>query len=276
MRSTGIVVKVNKDFFTVLLENNNYLECRTRGKLKNDDVIVGDKVLVDENLATIESILERKNSLIRPLIANINKLIIVCSTKEPDFSTFLLDKFILLALLNKIKPVIVMTKFDLLNLRERKYIKNTIKYYKKLGYDVYLNTELKKIKREFKESIVALAGQTGAGKSTLLNRIDKSLKLETNEISQSLGRGKHTTRIVSLYKISEGLVADTPGFSSLDVNFDKRIIKDGFIEFNKYDCKYTSCLHYKEDGCEVKKALNNNKILRSRYENYIKLINEVK
>ena len=132
----------------------------------------------------------------------------------------------------------------------------------------------KKNQKEIKNSTVALCGQTGAGKSTLLNKIDKKLKLNTGEVSKSLGRGKHTTRIVELININDGLIADTPGFSSLELTCKKEQIKEVFPEF-KVNCKYTGCLHIKENGCEVIEKVKNNKILKSRYESYLKLIKEV-
>lgn len=273
----GKIVKINKDFYTILLEDSKKIECKTRGKLRNNDIkpVVGDNVKVDVNLYTIEDVFERKNYLIRPLIANIDKLIIVCSVKTPNFSSYLLDKFLVLAHLNNIEPIIVITKFDKLHFREKKSLKKILRYYSKIGYKVVINTQINKIKKEFKNCVVSLAGQTGSGKSTLLNKIDKNLELKTDEISISLGRGKHTTRIVELHSINEGLVADTPGFSALEIEIDKNKIKEGFIEF-KNNCKYRSCLHYKEDGCKIKEEVNNGKILKSRYENYIKIINEVK
>jgi ribosome biogenesis GTPase / thiamine phosphate phosphatase len=268
----NIIININKDKYTVL-NNEGVLVCKVRGSLRNKKIFltVGDNVILD-NDNMICDILPRKNSFIRPLISNINKLFIVISSKEPDFSTFLLDKFLLIALTNNVEPIIILTKYDLLTLKEKNNIKKILKYYKKLGYKTYINKEINKIKKEFKNNIVALTGQTGVGKSTLLNKIDKSLNLKTNSISKSLGRGKHTTREVTLYKMLGGLVADTPGFSSLEVNINKYELKNYFIEFNKYECKYKSCNHIKEDGCKI---INNNKILKSRYNNYLKLYKEV-
>ena len=267
-----ILININKDRYTVM-NNNSILVCKVRGSLRNKKVVltVGDNVLLDsENM--IYDILPRKNWLIRPFICNIDKLFIVMSAKEPDFSTFLLDKFLIIALSNKIEPIIVLTKYDLLSILEKNRIRKILKYYKKLGYKVYINKEINKIKNEFKNNIVALTGQTGVGKSTLLNNIDKNLNLKTNTISKSLGRGKHTTREVTLYQMGSSLVADTPGFSSLEINVSKYELKKFFVEFNNYECKYSSCNHIKEDGCIV---INNKKILKSRYENYLKLYQEV-
>ncbi len=272
--SVGKIVSINKDLYTVR-ENNNVFSLSVRGKLKNTKLTVGDNVEFNKETKTIENVLERKNTLERPLISNIDKLFIVCSNKVPAFSTYLLDKFLVLTEVNNIKPIIIITKMDLLNYKEKKELKNTLSYYEKLGYKVYKNTDVHKIKKEMKNNVVAVSGQTGAGKSTLLNIIDKNLHLETGEVSKALGRGKHTTRLVSLIYTNKSLIADTPGFSALDLKLTKEEIKRGFIEFNK-NCKYKSCCHTKEEGCEVIKLVENKKILQSRYDSYIKLISEAK
>lgn len=275
MSDKGIIIKVNKNLYTVSYDTEVF-DCRESGKLlyKNIKPTVGDYVLFDKENKIINEILPRKNSLIRPLISNIDKLFIITSVKKPDFSSFLLDKLILIALSNKIEPVIIFTKEDLLSFREKIKINKYKKYYKKLGFKVLSNKESFKIKKEFKDSVVSLTGQTGAGKSTLLNRLNKDLKLETNEISEALGRGVHTTRMVTLYRMFGGLIADTPGFSSLELNISKEDIKKYSKEFN-VSCKYKSCMHMSEDGCSVIPKLHKDKIYDERYNNYIKLIREV-
>ena len=150
---------------------------------------------------------------------------------------------------------------------------STLKYYKKIGYKVYKNTEIRKIRKELKNSVSALGGQTGAGKSTLLNKIDKNLNLKTGEVSEALGRGKHTTRLVTLIPTCKGIIADTPGFSSLELNYKWNEISDGFKEFG-YNCKYNTCNHTNINGCDVIKRVNAGKILKSRYDSYVKLIKE--
>lgn len=271
----GIIIKINKDLYTVSSDTEVF-DCRESGKLlyKKIKPTVGDYVLFDKNTLRINEILPRKNSLIRPLISNIDKLFIITSVKKPDFSSFLLDKLLLIALSNNIKPIIIFTKKDLLSLKEKIDFNKYKNYYKSLGFTAYDNTQIRKIKKEFKNSIIALTGQTGAGKSSLLNRLNKDLNLETNEISEALGRGKHTTRIVTLYSLFGGLIADTPGFSSLELNMNKDDIKKYSKEFN-VECKYKSCKHITEDGCKIINRLNKNKIYGERYKNYIKLIREV-
>lgn len=273
----GKIIKLNKNIFTVKTNEGTLYECFTRGKLRNNNIspVVGDNVIIDEKNKTIEKVLERKNELIRPLVANIDKLLIVSSVHIPKFSNFLIDKFLVLANTNNIEPIIILTKLDKISFKEKLNLKKYIKYYKKMNIKVYKNTEISKIKKEFKNSVVSLTGQTGAGKSTLLNRIDSSLHLETDEVSLALGRGKHTTRIVEFFETCGGMVADTPGFSSLELDLTKEEIKNAFTDFG-FNCKYKSCMHEKEEGCDVIKRVEKGIIPKWRYESYIKLINEVK
>lgn len=270
--SLGKIISINKDLYSVL-SSTEVFPCSVRGKLKNIKLTVGDNVYFDKTSKTIESVLDRKNTLIRPLVSNIDKLFIVMSAVTPDFSTYLLDKFITLSIHNNITPVIIITKLDLTNNKNRKTILKTLKYYKCLGIHVYKNTQTFFIKRELKNCVSALGGQTGAGKSTLLNKLDKKLNLKTGEVSLALGRGKHTTRLVTLLPLCKGLIADTPGFSSLELDLTKEEIRDAFTEFG-FNCKYNTCNHTNPNGCDVIKRVEEGKILQSRYDNYIKLIKE--
>ncbi len=268
----GKIININKDLYTVIY-NNSVFPCYVRGKLRGFKLTVGDNVIFDKDNLTIEEVTPRKNTLIRPLISNIDKLFIVTSTHLPEFSTYLLDKFLVLSEVNNIKPIIIITKLDICNKSEKREVLKSAKYYRKIGYKVYTNKDIRKIKKEMKSSVIALAGQTGAGKSTLLNKIDKTLNLKTGEVSTHLGRGKHTTRMVSLIPINDTLIADTPGFSSLELDMSKEEVMSGFIEFG-YKCKYSSCTHINNDGCSVIDRVNKGVILKSRYENYLKLIKE--
>lgn len=274
MNILGKIISINKDLYTVMYETQVF-GCSVRGKLKNVKLTVGDNVKFNKDTLTIEELMPRKNTLIRPLVSNIDKLFIVVSTHIPAFSTYLLDKFLVLSIYNNIEPVVIVTKLDLCKKCEVNEIKRILKYYKKIGIKIYTNKDIRKIKREMKNSVVALAGQTGAGKSTLLNKIDKTLNLKTGEVSEALGRGKHTTRLCELIKVGDSLIADTPGFSSLELDLSCEDISNGFIEFGK-TCKYNSCTHINNEGCNVIKRVENGKILKSRYENYLKLIREVK
>lgn len=272
----GKIICINAALHKVLLENNTIIDTKTRGKIRNEKIspVVGDNVIVDVNTKTIEKVEQRKNYLERPLIANIDKLLIVMSTSIPAFSSYLIDKFLLIAYSNNIEPIIIITKTDMISLKEKNEIKKYISYYRKIGIKVYINTSVSKIRKELSGCTVALCGQTGSGKSSLLNKVDASLRLKTGEVSLSLGRGKHTTRLVELLEINNGLIADTPGFSSLDINMDKRDLKKYYKDFN-YSCKYRSCNHVKEDGCEVLKLVSSGKIPSWRHENYVKFIEEL-
>ena len=273
----GLIIKVVSNDYTVLAKNKTYI-CKPRGKFRNNNLtpLVGDYVIFDEVNCYLKEILPRKNSLIRPLISNIDLCFIITSTRYPDFDSHLLDKLLVLIEFNNIKPIIVFTKLDLLKDEELNEIEKVMNYYKKIGYEVYKNTEVDLIKKCFKGKISVFTGQSGAGKSTLLNKLNVNLNLETNDISYKLGRGKHTTRHVELMSIYDGLVADTPGFSKLSLNeMTISDIRDNFSEFNVYKdkCKYRDCMHLKEDDCFIK---NNPNILKSRYDNYVNFVNERK
>lgn len=268
----GIIIKNQSNDYTVRTTKGIYV-CKPRGKFRNDKItpLVGDTVVIDDINKYLLEIKPRKNSLIRPPIANVDIALIAVSVKEPNFDSNLLDKLLTIISFNNITPIICLTKLDLLNKEEIKNIKEITKYYQSIGYVVVENTNTKEIKKLIQNKKVVIAGQSGAGKSTLLNRLDKNLSLETNEISKSLGRGKHTTRCTTLYEVDTALIADTPGFSSVDFRgMTKLDIRDNMQEMydNLEHCKYRDCMHIKEDNCYVKKLLEEGKILPSRYNNY--------
>lgn len=271
----GRIIKNISNDYVVKVDNKLYA-CKPRGKFRISNLtpLVGDIVEIDNNNNYIIDIKKRKNSLIRPSVSNIDKAIIVTSVK-PKLDTNLLDKLLVLTMYNNIEPVICFTKLDLLNLEELKEINNVINYYDSIGYVTVKNTEIDKIKSILKNNLSVFVGQSGAGKSSLLNKLDSKLELKTNEISKALGRGKHTTRHVELFEVCEGLVVDTPGFSSLDLSsLSNMDIRDNMKEmFDNLDkCKYRDCMHYKEDGCYVKSLVDDNVILKSRYDNYISFL----
>lgn len=271
----GKIIKQISNDYTVLVEEKKYI-CKARGKFRNLSLtpLVGDEVIINEENYILE-ILKRKNELKRPSVSNIDEAIIITSLKHPDFSSNLLDKLITVIEYNNIKPIIIFTKKDLLTKEEYKHLKPYIDYYKKIGYDVYMNDEIDKIKQIFKNKVSVFTGQTGAGKSTLLNKLNPDLNLKTNEISIALNRGKHTTRHTELLEIEGGLVADTPGFSALDFGeMSKENIRDNFIEFNSYrqECQFSDCMHVHEKKCKIKEKVERGIILKSRYDNYLKFI----
>lgn len=276
----GQIIKIISNLYFVNCNSEIY-KCHSRGNFRNKNIlpVVGDFCIIDKDDNYILEILPRKNFLIRPLVANIDQGLIVTSLKTPDFSENLLDKLLLVMEINRIKPIICITKEDLVNEKEKNKYGNILNYYKKIGYDVYYNTQLDKLKRIFKNKTTVFTGQTGAGKSSLFNKLDSRLNLDVGEVSIALGRGKHTTRCVELIEIFDGKLVDTPGFSSIDLSiFLNEQIRDNFIEFKNYICKYSNCTHTNEsiEECSIKKAVESGKILKSRYENYLKFLNKDK
>lgn len=273
----GRIIKLSRKSYYVK-SNDIVFECHARGKFWNDNItpLVGDFVkfnIIDNSQGYIMEVLPRKNELKRPSISNIDQAIIVMSAIEPEFSTNILDKLLTIIEFNNIKPIICISKVDLINKKEKKELKVYLKYYKKIGYKIFYNKNKFRLKQIIKDKVTVLAGQSGVGKSTLLNKLDKKLNLKTDVISKALGRGKHTTRHVELLEINNGLVADTPGFSALDfIGMTKQDIRNNFIEFIKYNCKYRECNHIEEPECGVKIAVEKGLILRSRYNNYKKFI----
>lgn len=274
----GRIIKQISNDYSVELSSTEIVICKARGKFRKMNIspLVGDIVEIDYDNRYILDINERKNELIRPTIANIDQAVIITSVHIPNFSSNLLDKLLVTIEYNNVKPIICFTKLDLIDNEYRKEIDFYINYYRKIGYEVYLNTD-EEIRKIFKDKVTVFAGQSGAGKSTLLNRLDSNLNLATGEVSNALGRGKHTTRHVELIPLLGGLVADTPGFSSLDFNnMTSEDIRDNFIEFNKYrdKCLYSDCMHIKEDNCFIKEKVLDGTIIQSRYDNYIKFISD--
>ena len=272
----GRIIKQISNDYTVELYNGEKVICKARGKFRKMQIspLVGDYVNIDYDNKYILEILDRKNELIRPSISNIDQAVIITSVHIPEFSSNLLDKLLVTIEYNNVTPIICFTKLDLIDDEKRKEIDFYINYYRSIGYQVYINTD-ENIKEIFKDKVTVFAGQSGAGKSTLLNRLDSNLNLDTGEVSIALGRGKHTTRHVELIPLHGGLVADTPGFSSLDFsNMTKEDIRDNFIEFNTYrnDCEYKDCMHINEVNCMIKDKVSDHTIIMSRYENYLKFI----
>ena len=271
----GQIIKILSNLYTVSSDGKLF-ECHVRGKFRNDKITptVGDYVKFDDVNNYILEILPRKNTLERPLVSNIDQAIIVTSCKKPDFQDNLLDKLLVVLNYHNIDAIICLTKLDLLNKKELIEIEKIVKYYKSIGYKVVDNNHIAKIKELLKNKTTVLTGQTGAGKSTLLNKLDSRLELATGEISEALGRGKHTTRHVELIEMYKGKVLDTPGFSSLDLDkLTDEDIKDGFVEFYDFECKYRDCMHIKEKECKVIEAVEQGKILETRYVNYKKFLN---
>ncbi len=273
----GRIIKQISNQYTVAIKDKIFT-CNARGKFKNMGLspLVGDMVDINTDTRTIEKILPRKNELYRPTVANVDCALIVTSIKKPDLSLSLLDKLITIILAKNVKPIIVLTKLDLIDNQAKRKLKPIINYYKSLDIPVLTNKNIFKLKRLLKNQVVVLTGQTGAGKSTLINKFDKSLNVETKPISDALNRGVHTTRHTEIYKIGHIYLVDTPGFSALDLkDISISDLKNTFKEFNNYSCAYKDCTHDAEKGCGVKIALENGKILQTRYQNYLRFLKEV-
>lgn len=270
----GLIIKILSDKCYVKVDKE-VIVCTIRGKFRNMQLLpfVGDYVIIDEKKKVIMEILPRKNEIRRPPVSNITQAIIVTSFVNPDFSTNLIDKILIELEFNKIKPIICLTKKDLLKEDELNNYQEIINYYAKIGYKIYYNDELDKIKKIFTDEVTVFIGQTGAGKTTLLNKLVPDLNLKTGEVSLALGRGRHTTRHIEIFSLFDGLILDTPGFSALEFNnMMKEEVRDSFIEFKDFPCLYRDCMHTNESECMVKKAVLEGKILKSRYDNYLKLM----
>ena len=272
----GIIVRIISNLYSVKTTDGIH-ECRARGKFRKDEIspVVGDFVTIDPVNNYILEIKPRRNELKRPIIANVDACIIVSSLKRPTFSPFLLDKMISNVLLEDIEPIVVLSKYDLLDEDEKKEIQDIIDYYNKIGIKVIINSNVDEINKAIDRKTIVLTGQTGVGKSSLLNRLDINLNLETNDISDALGRGKHTTRHVEFFPYKNSLIADTPGFSALEIDKDRLDnIRYTFYEFKNDECKFRDCKHLKETGCAVLRDLENGLILPSRYESYRKMVED--
>ncbi len=285
----GKIIKGIGGFYYVDTEKELY-ECRARGIFRKNKItpLVGDRVsisVVDEEnkKGVVEEIEERDTELVRPPIANVDKALIVFAIKNPSPNLSLLDRFIVLAEKENLEIVIVFTKVDLDT--DGKLLDELKNIYEVSGYKVIpvsnkLKLNIDKIKEELKENTVVFAGPSGVGKSSLLNEVDKNFELKTGEVSDKIKRGKHTTRHAELLKLEcGGMVADTPGFSSLTLDdIDENELKEYFIEFDKYDeCRFGSrCIHENEPSCAVKEAVENGEISKKRYDSYIQLLNEIR
>jgi len=273
----GKIICIISNLYTVSVDGMK-INCQARGKFRNEKItpLVGDYCEVDIENKYIMKILPRKNSLSRPNIANVDIGLIVTSLKKPDYSPYLLDKLLTLVSSHQIEPMICFTKMDLLLKEELQDFQELRDYYESLGYQVFTNKEIAALKTSLKNKVVVVTGQSGAGKSTLLNKMNPELLLKTSPISDALNRGVHTTRHTEIYPIDDYFIADTPGFSSLDIqNLTKEDIKNSFPEFANYECKFRDCNHLKEQDCGVKEAVLNQQILNTRYESYQSFMLEV-
>ena len=284
----GLIIENKSNLYKIKIDNQEYI-ATARGKLKNDNLtpVVGDIVkftILDQNkqTAVIEEIKERKTYIKRPKLANITQIIFVVSSKHPKPDLLLLDKQLAFAQYSHIKPIIVLNKIDL---DDKQEFLSIAKVYEKIGYKV-IKTDAKngigvdELLLELKNNISAFSGNSGVGKSTLINYLFKKEITEEGEISQRNKRGKNTTTDIKLYELENNTyIADTPGFSTFDVfEIPYKELDKYFIDFNNAieECKYIGCSHIKEEECGIKNKLNRGEISKTRYDNYIKIYNELK
>lgn len=278
----GRIIRLISNRYQVLLDNKEIIDTIASGKMrlkiapKTGDIV---DVELREEQYMIVNIHQRFNDLSRPPIANVDQMLIVVSAKNPDFSVSLVDQMLVMSNYHKIKPVIIVSKMDLLSKKDR--IHQLIDNYKLSGYKLIKSGKGKEtaaIETIVSEKFSVLSGQSGVGKSTLLNRINPEFEIKTQEISKSLGRGKHTTRHVQFLPVGSGWVADTPGFSKIDLSvLSKEELRDSMHEFEDIgqNCRFNDCFHLKEPGCAVIKAVADGLIPKERYENYVKFHAEI-
>ena len=276
----GLIVALSCGVYSVSSEGIIY-NLSARGIFRNQGIkpVVGDCVTFNPETMVIETVYPRSSFLKRPPIANISQIILVFSLVEPDFSYLLAFKYLTYANMNNIKAKLVLTKTD------KQIDENLIKQIKEVFSSVDVETYfisnktkegLKEVRALFNNEVSCVMGQTGVGKSSLINAIDPNYERAIGEYSFALGRGKHRTKEVILLPYQGGYIADTPGFSSLDLNLFKEDLAAFFPAFNHLynKCYYTDCLHMSESKCAVKEAINAGKISLKAYECYQKLLDE--
>ena len=276
----GRIIGLNCGFYSVLADGILF-KVMARGAFRNKSIkpVVGDKVELDETYFIINSVYPRNTYLKRPVIANLSQMLIVSSLVEPEFSYLLAFKYLTYANLHGIKAKIVLTKSD--KYEDKDKIKEIKDVFSKLDIEVFVISNktkegLEEIRNLFKNEITCLIGQTGVGKSSLINSIDPEFNRNVGEYSEALGRGEHETKEVILLPYEGGFIADTPGFSSLDLELYKEEIAQYFPGFSTRftECYFSNCLHISEKKCKVKEALEAGEIPSIAYEAYLKLSNE--
>lgn len=284
-RLQGIVLQSIGGFYYVEAADVVYT-CRARGAFRRQGItpVAGDNVVIstqEDGTGVLEEVLERKNVLVRPPVANIDVLVLVASVCHPRTNTLVLDKMIAVAEKKDICPIIVINKSDLGDPAQLEAIYHAtgLECFTVSAVDVQ---SIAPLRRRLAGQTCVFAGNSGVGKSSILNAIDPTLELSTGEISEKLGRGRHTTRTATLYHLADGYLVDTPGFSSLDMEQVESINKDElahcFREFAPYEgkCRFIGCAHYREPNCAIREAVDAGEISRSRYDSYVTMYEAVK
>ena len=272
------IIKIVSKEYTLYTEEKEIVKAVLTGKIRKQVTpVVGDYVQAEKlhEQWTVQKILERSSYMQRPAIANVNQALIIMSCKDPDFSSALVDRISILVKKAGITPILVVTKCDM---GMEGYIQESVEEYQNGPMRVILtgkDRNCEELAEVLKGQVSVLTGQSGAGKSSLLNRLDPTFQLATQEISKALGRGKHTTRHTELHFVCDGLVADTPGFSSLDFsNISKQKLGQCMVDFEPYigQCRFNDCIHQNEPGCAIKQAVEEKKIPLRRYRNYLDVL----
>ncbi len=281
----GRVLKNYNGYYYVSVEDKIYT-CKVKGKMKQNrfSLATGDMVsfqMGEKDEGMIKKVLPRKNFLLRPTIANLDLLVVTFACASPDFSYLLADKLFALAELAKIPAILVLNKKDIAPDGLIDEVKAT---YEKIGYEVFVisadnNEGIEPLREKLRGKICAFGGPSGVGKSSTINAIDNTVDLRTGEVSEKIGRGKHTTRYAQLLPFDEGYIADTPGFGNLLFeDFDEKNLVDCFREFAEFEdgCKFCPCNHTHEPVCGVKEAVASGEVSQSRYQSYLDILQEIK
>lgn len=280
MRLEGLILKALSGFYYVETEGG-VLECRARGKLRLGDIspLVGDRVAVtdaENGRGVLSEILTRKNFFVRPAVANLDQMVIIASESIPVTDPFLIDRLIAIAQLRGCDALIVINKCDIEGSGNLRRIYRDAGY-RTLNVSAVTGEGIEELADEVKGKISVFTGNSGVGKSSILNALEPGLHILTGEVSRKLGRGRHTTRHVELFKLKNGaIVADTPGFAAFDAQedlLDKERLQHAFIEFTPYleGCRFRDCRHLKESGCAVLAAVEAGRIHPSRHQSYLRL-----
>lgn len=284
----GKIIRGIGGFYYVHTGRDGIYECRAKGSFRKDNrkPLVGDHVMIQiisaaEKTGNIEEIMERRNALVRPAVANIDQALVIFAVEKPKPNLNLLDRFLVSMERQKVKTLICFNKCDLAGDSGTTGLCDT---YEKAGYEVLLTCArlgegLEAVKRALSGKTTSVAGPSGVGKSSLVNLLQKEVQMETGAISKKIDRGKHTTRHSELIAIDETtFIMDTPGFSSIYTDgIEKEELQEYFIEFGRYEkfCRFQGCAHIHEPGCGVKEALSEGKIGKTRYDSYIQIYGEI-
>lgn len=284
---TGTIVKALSGFYYVDVgAEREPVTCRGRGKLRHQKItpLVGDHVeitVTEDGIGMVDEVLPRVNQFQRPMVANMDQLVILASGAIPVTDPFLIDRMVSLAEYKGCQPIICFNKCDL------EPATQLVELYRKAGFQTFAISArtgegLEQLLGVLDGKISAFTGNSGVGKSSVLNALCPQFGLKVGQVSEKLGRGRHTTRHVELFRVGGGLVADTPGFSAFDVEqmelIPKEELANTFREFRPYleQCRFVGCAHVKERGCAVRQAVDSGAIAPSRYQSYVRLYEQVK